>query len=243
MVGAIMYFCLWLPLNICRKLWWRWTIIGTENLPPHTQGFVLASNHISWTDIHMLGASLPLSHRPWWLGKIELFDNRLAAWWLKQMRVIAVRRGKRDLSALEACEKVLRDGGPLVIFPEGHRSSTGGLQEAKAGVVRMAARTNCPIVPVAMYGTEHGFRGAISRKQITVVFGKPYHPDVENPKHIPSATMQLLTEEVMLRIAELMPEQYWGFYKERVLQLAETKEVEVRSQESGVRNQESEVSM
>jgi hypothetical protein len=66
---------------------------------------------------------------------------------------------------------------------------------------------------------------------------------VENPKHIPSATMQLLTEEVMLRIAELMPEQYWGFYKERVLQLAETKEVEVRSQESGVRNQESEVSM
>ena len=93
MIGAFMYFCIWLPLNILRRIWWRWTVIGAEHLPPRPQGFVLASNHINWTDIHILGAALPLSHRPWWLAKIELFNGRFATWWLREMQVIAVRRG------------------------------------------------------------------------------------------------------------------------------------------------------
>lgn len=224
MLGAVMYFMIWLPLNIFRKIWWHWEIIGTEHLPPRPQGYVLAANHINWTDIHIIGASLPLAHRPWWLAKVELFNSRFATWWFRQMQVIAVRRGKRDIAALQACEQALRDGGALIIFPEGHRSHTGGLQEAKPGVVRMAARTNCPIVPVAIYGTEHGFHGAMLRKKITVVFGKPYHPQVENAQHIPAAKMQELTEEVMVRIAEQLPQQYWGVYTDRVLQLAEVKE-------------------
>jgi 1-acyl-sn-glycerol-3-phosphate acyltransferase len=153
------------------------------------------------------------------LAKVELFQSRAAAWWLREMQVVAIRRGKRDLSALEACENALRAGAPLIIFPEGHRSSTGGLQEAKPGVVRMSVRSGCPIVPVALQGTEHGFRGAMTRKPITVTFGKPYYPDVQGT-HIPSDKMSELTEEVMLQIATLLPEQYWGFYRERMQQQA-----------------------
>jgi 1-acyl-sn-glycerol-3-phosphate acyltransferase len=223
MLGAFMFFCIWFPLNICRKIWWNWKIEGVENLPPRPQGFILAANHIDWTDIHIIGASLPLSHRPWWLAKIELFNNRLASWWFREMQVIAVRRGKRDLAALEACEKELKAGAVLIIFPEGHRSRTGGLQEAKSGVVRLAVRSGCPIVPVAIWGTEHGMKGALTRKPIHVVFGKPYHPDVVGD-HIPADRMSTLTEETMLKIAELMPEQYWGFYSEKVKALTVTEQ-------------------
>jgi 1-acyl-sn-glycerol-3-phosphate acyltransferase len=217
MLGAFMYFLLWLPLNIARRVWWNWKVEGTENLPPRPQGCVLAVNHLNWTDIHLLGASLPLSHRPWWIAKVELFGSRVIAWWLREMQVIPIKRGKRDLTALVAAEEALRDGAALVIFPEGHRSDNGQLQEGKSGAVRLAVRSGCPIVPIAIWGTEHGLGGAATRKPIRLHIGKPYHPTVENPDHIPTSEMNELTDELMLRIAELMPEQYWGHYRGKML--------------------------
>jgi 1-acyl-sn-glycerol-3-phosphate acyltransferase len=216
MLGLVMFAMLWIPLNIIRLVWWRWRIIGKENLPPRPQGFILAANHLHWTDVHILGASVPFSHRPWWMAKIELLNGRLASWWFRNMQVVPIRRGKRDMAALAACEDVLKAGGVLVVFPEGHRSDTGQLQAARSGVVRLAVRTGCPIVPVAIYGTEAGLKGAALREPITVVFGKPYHPKVDSD-HIPFDRMSVLTDEVMLRIAELMPEKYWGVYRERLL--------------------------
>lgn len=215
MLGALMFFMIWFPLNVARKIWWRWIIEGQEHLPPRPQGVVLAVNHIDWTDIHVIGSSLPLSHRPWWLAKVELFNNRFASWWFREMQVIPVRRGRRDMAALEACEQALREGAVLIIFPEGHRSPDGGLQEAKSGTVRLAVRSGCPIQPVAIWGTEHGIRGAMMRKTIHVRFGEPYYPAVDGER-IPADKMSLLTEEVMLKIAELMPRQYWGFYEARM---------------------------
>lgn len=215
MIGAFMYSLIWLPLNLLRKIWWRWEITGREHLPARPQGIVLAINHLNWTDIHILGASLPFSHRPWWLAKVELFTSPIVSWWFRQMQVIPVRRGKRDIAALEACERELRNGAVLIIFPEGHRSETGGMQEAKSGTVRLSVRSGCPIVPVAIWGTEYGFKGALARKPIHVHFGKPYYPAVDGT-HIPVEQMARLTDEVMLKIAELMPPQYWGVYREKM---------------------------
>lgn len=216
MLGAIMFFLLWAPLNLVRRLWWRWSIEGKENLPPRGQGMVLAANHIHWTDIHILGASLPLSHRPWWIAKVEVFKNRFAAWWFREMRVIPIHRGKRDLTALTAAEDALKQGAVLIIFPEGHRSRTGGLQEGRGGAIRLAARSGSPIVPVAVWGTEEGLGGAARRKPIHVRIGKPYHPQVKG-NTIPPDQMSALTDEMMLKIAELMPEQYHGVYRGRML--------------------------
>jgi 1-acyl-sn-glycerol-3-phosphate acyltransferase len=215
MLGAVMYFMLWLPLNILRRTVWRWRVEGVENLPPRPQGVIIAANHLNWTDIPILGASTPLSHRGWWMGKIELLSGPLLTWWFRQMQVIPIKRGKRDLTALTACEDVLRAGGVLMIFPEGHRSSTGQLQEARGGTVRLATRTGCPIVPVAIWGTEKGMRRTLLRNEIRVVFGKPYHPQAEG-EHIAYERMAELNNELMLHIAELMPERYWGAYRERL---------------------------
>lgn len=218
MLGAFMYFCLWLPLNIVRLLWWNWKVEGKENLPPRGQGMILAVNHLNWTDIHILGASLPLSHRPWWIAKIEMFLNRAITWWLRQMQVIPIKRGKRDTAAMDASETALREGGVLVVFPEGHRSREGGLLEGRGGAVRLAVRTGVPIVPIAIWGTENGLKGAALRKPIHVKIGKPFSMSAPNGK-IPWDRMNQLTETMMLHLAELLPPEYWGFYRERMEQL------------------------
>lgn len=218
MLGAFMYFCIWLPLNVVRLIWWNWKIEGKENLPPRGQGMILAVNHINWTDIHILGASLPLSHRPWWIAKIEMFLNRAITWWLREMQVIPIKRGKRDTAAMDASETVLREGGVLIVFPEGHRSRDGGLLEGRGGAVRLAVRTGVPIVPIVLWGTENGLKGAALRKPIHVKIGKPFYMSAPSGK-IPWDRMNELTESMMLHLAELLPAEYWGFYRERMEQL------------------------
>lgn len=216
MFGWFFFLLLWAPLNLLRLTWWNWNVEGIENLPPRPQGVVLAVNHLHWNDILIAGATLPLSHRAWWIAKSELFSNRFTDWWFRQMRCIPIKRGKRDLAALEAAEEALKKGAVLIVFPEGHRSDNGQLQAGRGGAIRLAVRSGCPIIPVAVWGTEAGIGATWMRHPIHIRFGAPYHPQTENGS-IPFDRMNALTDEMMMHIAALLPERYWGHYRERML--------------------------
>lgn len=221
MMGVLMYAILWYGQWFFRTIgWWRWEIRGLENLPPRDQGgMVVAVNHLHWFDVMILGGSLPFSYRLSWIAKIEVFNSSVARWFFRQMNVIPIRRGARDMAALEAAEEALKRGAVLTIFVEGHRNPEGELQQGRGGAVRMAARAGVPIVPIAIEGTQGGLRGAFGRRHLRVSIGKPYHPD-SNGHHIPPKRMDELTEEMMLKIAALLPEQYRGYYRERLLEMA-----------------------
>ena len=217
MLSDLSYFWLWCFLSLLRRAWLRWQIAGLENLPAG-EGIILASNHIHWIDILVIDGSIPRSYRRAWLAKIELVSNAFTAWLGSQAHLIPIRRGQIDKGALAAAEAALQNRRALVIFPEGHRSGSGSLQEGRGGAIALALRTGCPIVPMAVWGTEVGLAGVLRRGPIQVRYGKPYHPLAVEAGSAREA-MDKRIEELMLRIAALLPKQYWGFYGERLQEM------------------------
>lgn len=219
MIGAILYALIIYPARILMKLgWFRWRIEGLENLPPRQSGgMVLVMNHVNWLDILAIGALMPFSYRLSWLGKSEIFEHPAANWFFRTLNVIPIQRGKRDLAALEVAEKNLRDGAILMIFPEGHRSVTGMLQQGHGGAVRLALRGGATIIPAAITGSHYGLKGSFQRKQLLIRIGMPYTLVEPTPGNkISARAMNFLTTDMMVRIASLLPEANRGHYQSLV---------------------------
>ena len=101
------------------------------------------------------------------------------------------------------------------IAPEGTRSDTSQLIEGKPGTVLLAIKTGAPIVPVGLAGTEDTIKRLFTFRKAHIVarFGKPF-TIAEIPRENREQALQKATDEVMCRIAVLLPEKYWGFYKD-----------------------------
>ncbi|AGP36274.1 lysophospholipid acyltransferase family protein [Sorangium cellulosum] len=125
---------------------------GLENVPPGV--FVYCSNHQSVLDILVLGAVLPGDFK--WAAKRSLMKIPFLGWHLKLAGHVPVDRTVGSRAAVEAIarfEQVLRNGKPLLVFPEGTRSEDGVLRQFKNGGFYAAVRAGVPVVPVAIEGT------------------------------------------------------------------------------------------
>jgi 1-acyl-sn-glycerol-3-phosphate acyltransferase len=111
----------------------------------------------------------------------------------------------------------MEDGKCLVIAPEGTRSRVGSLIEGKPGVAYLAARSGFPIVPVAITGTEDKLvlsnLKRLRRSNITLTGGEPFIIS-PLPNKDRDAALKNATDEIMCRIAALLPERYRGVYAE-----------------------------
>jgi 1-acyl-sn-glycerol-3-phosphate acyltransferase len=126
-----------------------------------------------------------------------------------------LNRFEADYSALRHILARMKQGGLMVIAPEGTRSRTEALQEGKMGVAFLASKSGYPIMPVALTGTED--RGVIEnlkhfrRIKITVTAADPFYITSPTGKGRDEA-MRQATEEIMCQIAALLPEKYRGVY-------------------------------
>ena len=126
-----------------------------------------------------------------------------------------LNRFEADYSAFRQILQRMKQGGLLVIAPEGTRSKTEALQEAKMGVAFLASKSGYPVLPVAVTGTEDrvilenmkNFR----RSKITATAAELMYIDIPNGKGREEA-MRQATDEIMCQIAALLPERYRGFY-------------------------------
>jgi 1-acyl-sn-glycerol-3-phosphate acyltransferase len=178
---------------------------------PATGPLILVTNHVNFLEIPVLHSRLR-PRRVVGLAKAEAWDNPVLAWLFNLWGAIPVKRGEPDLAALRSCLDFLRNGGILVVAPEGTRSRHGRLQRGHSGIVTLALRSGAPILPLAFYGGEALKRNArrLRRTPFHIVVGEPFHLSVEG--RVTQTARQDLTDQIMYKLAALLPPAYRGEY-------------------------------
>ncbi len=183
-------------------------VVGKENIP-RKGALIFTCNHFSVGDPPLLIGIFP--RRIVWMAKQELFDLPLLGKLYNMGGFIPVRRFEGDLRAIRRSQDALRRGHVLGMFPEGTRSG-GRLGRAEPGTALIALRTGALVLPVAIWGTEHVRlpRDLFRRTKAHARFGEPYR--LPNPSRITREAVAAGTDEIMRRIAELLPPEYRGEY-------------------------------
>jgi 1-acyl-sn-glycerol-3-phosphate acyltransferase len=161
---------------------YRVKITGSENIPQEG-AFILCANHIHAMDGVML--AVKSRRRLYFMGKKEVFKNKLAAFFLKALGGFPVDRSATDLAAYKQAVNILNDGKALMLFSQGTRME--GFDNAKSGAAMFALKANAPIIPVGIKGS-YKFRSLVEMK-----VGEPISMEEYAGKRIKTA----LVEEVM----------------------------------------------
>jgi 1-acyl-sn-glycerol-3-phosphate acyltransferase len=148
--------------------------------------------------------------------------NPFFRWMIKLMNGIWLNREEIDTRALKAARDHLKRGGMLGIAPEGTRSGTGALLQAKTGVAYLADQAEVPILPIAVSGTWKITTELLTlrRPVIEVNVGEPFSlPKVDRKER--EKDLRKNTDEIMCQLAALLPPENRGVYTDhpRVLEL------------------------
>jgi 1-acyl-sn-glycerol-3-phosphate acyltransferase len=180
------------------RVWFRFRVTGSENLPAQGAA-IIAPNHKNFLDPFFIGLATRRHVR--YMAKVELFKGPLG-WLLLRLGAFPVLRGAADAEALETARVILAAGGLVVVFPEGTRvEEPDALGTPHHGAGRLALETGAPIVPAAITGTSHLWRGALPRlKRVQLAFLPPVPPKMRRDSRDP--------------VSDLIDEQVWPAVRE-----------------------------
>ena len=133
---------------------------------------------------------------------------------MRNVNVISLDRTGVGLSGLNSAIELLNEDQVVVIFPEGTTSDTGGLIKGRSGVSYLAVKSECPILPISIIGTNHfpPWRLWMPLKTIHVNIGTAFTPPVIQG-NISNEVLNSITNTIMERIAFLLPLELRGVYK------------------------------
>jgi len=191
-------------MDVLCRIHFPTTAYGVENIPGAGK-FIVASNHASMLDPPVVGAMCSRQLHPFARG--TLWRGGIISWWLDAVGTIPVdREAGSDVGAIKRILHVMKEGGGIVLFPEGTRTRTGGLQPPKAGVGLMACRTGAPVVPTRIFGSFEAMgrdRPLRLGTPLSVVFGPPLFPADYDDPGAGKERYQRASERIMAAIAEL----------------------------------------
>ncbi len=200
---AVLRFLFWLLLRI--------EVEGKEKVP-QTGPLIVYFNHANWLDPVIVAGVI--DRELFVMGKEELFRHRLPGAILRAYGVFPVRRQQVDVQAFRRALQLLERGAVVIIAPEGTRSHTGVLQPAKTGVVRLALRSGALLQPAAVTGClsfEANLR-QLRRTRVRVRFGEPFALSSHERATSSKEELQRLSDEIMAKLAALLPPEMRGVY-------------------------------
>ena len=186
---------------------------GLENIPLEG-GLIIAINHLSYIDIPLIFTN---PRRPDITALIttKYQTHPFIRWFSETAEGIWIDRDVADFTAIRKASQALTEGKAVGISPEGTRSHTHQLAEGKPGTAMLALKTGVPIVPVGIQGTEFAIDRLkhLRKPHMIARFGQSFTlPPIQDAEKR-AEILQQYTEEIMCRIAVLLPEKYQGFYR------------------------------
>jgi 1-acyl-sn-glycerol-3-phosphate acyltransferase len=190
-------------------------VVGFENMP--AGGFVIAANHIGRLDAAL--AYFVLDRPDIIMVVAEKYaKNAVFRWLVRLTNGMFVDRYNADIHAIRETLRRLQQGQVFTITPEGTRSRSGNLIAARPGGIYLAWKAGVPVLPVALTGSEDALvierLKHFKRLQIRIVAGQPFSLPQQVKGKERDAALQQYTDEVMCRIAALLPPERRGVYAE-----------------------------
>jgi 1-acyl-sn-glycerol-3-phosphate acyltransferase len=195
----------------------RIQLTGLEHLSGGlTRPCLFVCNHLSNADGVILNKVLEQEKLTFVAGK-KLGENSFTNIGLKVVKTIPIMPNSADRAAIKQVVATVREGGSVLVFPEGTRSRTGTLQEGKKGILLFARMTGAPIVPIGLWGTEkllpisedmgrEKFYAADVHINIGEAFTLDERPEGRDKEDWNDACMNT----IMTSISRLLPEEYRG---------------------------------
>ncbi len=176
---------------------WRRRVYGKENIPPFGTPTIFAANHRSLSDPPDVGTCVP--YPIFYFAKEELFQIPVLGWGIRRVNAFPVKRAEHDIGAFKLAIRVLKNGGGLVLFPEGGRRLDPKKQWiARAGVGMLACKTGARVIPVGIKNADRFSKLA----PLEVRFGEAIFPPAEPAPE----DYQKVADRVIHRIKELCHE-------------------------------------
>ena len=184
------------------RLFHGFRIQGLENIPKD-KPFILACNHLSFFDPPAIGCKIPRNLH--YFARDSLFFWPLGLL-ITSLNSIPVNRGQLDLGTLRKVLKVLKNGHPILVFPEGTRSEDGELQDPQKGLGLLVAKSSVGVIPARIYGSGKAF----GKKHLIPRIGRKIYINIgveisfDDPKDVKSKKNYLeISTKVMSAIEKL----------------------------------------
>lgn len=184
-------------LSGCRK-----HICGLEHIPAD-RPVMFAANHRSFYDIILAYSSIAARHvQVAFISKIEIKKFPMIAQWMYFLNCLFMDRGdmKQNMGVILNAISLIKEGYSIYIAPEGTRNATDHLLPFKEGSMKIATKTNAPIIPVCIKNTENILENNIpwiKGGDIYIEYGEPVYPDQldkEQKKHIGAYVQNIIQE-------------------------------------------------
>lgn len=193
---------------------------GYENIKDVNNSLIFICNHLSNSDGLILNEVLK-EKDPTFIAGIKLSDNAFTKNGVNYVKTISIKPNSADKEAISKIVQKLKAGENIMMFPEGTRSRSGEMIEAKKGLLLIARLAKATIVPIGIIGSEEFMPindsdmggESFNSANVVVRIGKPIKVPEKYKEEDKNDYNDRAMIEIMKSVAELLPEKYRGVYK------------------------------